>query len=731
MVDLLPYLLACAAVLAVFGLPATLVLLPETWRPWWPLVLPLAGLATLVAVMQPLGTVFTAGGTAWVGLALVAFAGILALATGHRLVRPATWALIVVVVGAGACLLALRPSLRLGEPRPSGITNQDAIYYLAVDRWLDRNGIRDAPPTPDVDGFWATARHAYDSHLRVGVDLADVVAARATGRDPLEVMPVFTAIYVAMAVFGVALLVVALRAPPWAAGIAAMLAATRPDLIRLALESNVAQVAGIGLFVAAVAAAALAVRRGAPRTVLLAGLLAAGVVGTYVEFAPSLALSVVATGALLAAFGLVRRGPDTDDPDDDAGTRVGWGGAAARVGLVGAAAVAVNPLATYHGLRSLAGSAQLEGVAVLPFFGIARDVGIAAGPDSVVLAAGPAALTLSTVAATLALVGWLDQPRLRQVVLAGGISGGIALAAWQAWLQPYSYGLYKSLSLVAPFVAAALAMALLVRGTAFRAVTGAFVAVLLAVNLNAADEVSLAGVSAHFGMIPDDAKLADYRSLVPGSRQVAIEGADAQGASNSREHFAVYQLRARQGLGVTYPRGTGSYFTTELKAGVPSVDETYGPAYDHVVSFGPSLTHDRRVGNLGYWEVYERQSDVDLLVVGREHWSGQAAGPWGPVRYTAAPPSIIWMNATRPRRVRVTLELYGQVAAETVTLSVGETRLRTARVGTTPTRVTTRAFDVPAGRTELALVVRPPGGDAGIPARPVGLLEARARVVGP
>lgn len=728
MVEMLPYLLACLAVLSLFGLPATLVLLPDVWRPWWPVALPLAGLATLVCVMQLLGTLFTAGGTAWVAVGLAVVATGVALATGSRLTRPATWALIVLVVGAGACALALRPSLRLGEPRPSGITNQDAIYYVVLDRWLDRHGIREEPPPPHVDGFWATAHHAWDNHLRVGVDLADVVVARVSGIDPVDVMPVMTAIYTGLVALAVALLVIAMRGPPWAAGVAALLAATRPDLIRLALESNVAQVAGLGLFVVAAAAIALALVSGRPRAFVLAGLLCGGVVGTYVEFAPSLALSTLVTAGLVGVFRLVRAGDDEPETAEEP-SAAAWSTVAVRVALIGAATVAINPLAVYHGLRSLLASADLSGLAVLPFLGIARDVGIAAGPDSIVLAAGPAALILAAAAVTLALVGLVEQPRLRIAMLVGGVAGGLGLAAWQAWLQPYSYGLYKSLSLIAPFVAAGLAVTLLVRSTGIRVLAAACIAVLVAVNLNAADRVSLAGVDAHFGMIPDDAKLEEYRSLVPGSKRVAIEGADMQTASNSREHFSVYALRALQGLGVTFPRGTGSYFTTELQVGPVNADQTYRPAYDHVVSFGPSVTHDQLVGQLGYWSVYRRQSAVDVLVVGREGWSGQAAGPWGPVRYTATPPSLLWLNATRPGKVRVSLDLYAPDTPRRVDISLGPDILTTARVGTRPRRVVTPAIDIPAGRTEIALQVRPPGGDPAAPTGAVGLVRARAREV--
>jgi hypothetical protein len=373
MLDVATHVCAVALVLLVFGLSFAVAFSPASWRRWWPVSAPIYGLAGLAAIQLPLGTMFSPGGTAIPALVLA----LLTLVVGWRRYGgpplPSIASVLVLAAVVPAGLLAYRPTLRLQEPRPSGILNEDSIYYLSIDAWLQSNGIRDEPPPPHVDGFFAPAHAAWDNHLRVGVDLLNVQVSTVLSVDPLETLPAVGGVLVALIGASGALVVVALRGPPWAAIVVAVLLTTRPETLRLGLDSFLAQAAGMVLAPVAAASLAMALLRGDRQWIAAAGIFGAALCAYYVEYAPWLVLS---GSALLFVMLILRRSPEGAGADCIASRRALLRRASFVVGL----GILSNPLAIYNGVLSLRTGTALTGEAIVPFFGLLRDLSLVTGP---------------------------------------------------------------------------------------------------------------------------------------------------------------------------------------------------------------------------------------------------------------------------------------------------------------------------------------------------------------
>src|SRR3954453_19257443 len=125
---------AVLVVLCAFGLAPAVLLCPAQWRRWWPLLMPILGLAVLTVIEQWLGTLFTVGGSVIPAFVVALAVGVVCIVR-MGVARPSAWAVVALLAVVPAGLLAYRPSLRLHHPRPSGILNEDSIYYLSVDSW--------------------------------------------------------------------------------------------------------------------------------------------------------------------------------------------------------------------------------------------------------------------------------------------------------------------------------------------------------------------------------------------------------------------------------------------------------------------------------------------------------------------------------------------------------------------------------------------------------------------
>lgn len=715
---------AVVLVLAVFGVPLVLAVAPEPWRRWWPVSVPLYGLAGLAALQLPIGTLTSPGEAAVPVLVLALGATILTWRKFGGLPRPAIASLLTLLAVVPGGLLAYRPSLRLEEPRPSGVLNEDSIYYLGIDTWLQDHGIRDEPPSPDVDGFFATAHAAWENHLRIGVDLVNVQASTLLGVDPLETFPALTAALVGLVGLGSALAVISLRGALWTAPAAAFFVTIRPETVRLSLDSYAAQAAGVALVPVAASSLALALLVGTWRWTVTAGLFAATLTAYYVEYAPWLAL----TGILMAVALVLRpawiAAATTDIPRARALV-------VRRSLAVAAWAVFLNPLAAYNGLRSLSAGSKLSGETVVPFYGLLRDLSLVTGPFSVLYTAPEASLFLG-VAVLVILVAAMPHMSPGTAISTGATLVATALfALHQAYVQDYSYGVYKVLGIAAPLAAIGLlgTIAMKRMPLGIRGVAAAVAGLLLIVNATATSDVSRLSVDAVNGMVPDDRRLLGVSRILPGVEEVALEGTDAAGTPNARQHYGLYFLRKYNDLEVTYARGPGSYYATELQAGRADVDRTYSPDYGAVISWGPSLTQTQQVGQLGGWHVYRRPRGPNLLLVGREGWNFPTSGPDGrPLRWTRGP-AFAWLNAERPAEVRLKLELAAPFGAQRLRLRIGDRRVLSRVVSPAVTSMHTETFRVPRGQTVIGFDSEMRRASTGGDPLGVGLLSASVEII--
>jgi hypothetical protein len=714
MLDVATLVCAVALVLLVFGLPLVAAFGPKGWRCWWPVSAPIYGLAGLAAIQLPLGTLFSPGATAVPALVLALLALVVAWRRYGGLPLPSIASVLVLAAVIPAGLLAYRPTLRLQEPRPSGVLNEDSIYYLSIDSWLRSNGIRDEPPPPHVDGFFAPAYAAWDNHLRVGVDLVNVQVSTILSVDPLETQPALAGVLVALIGASGALAVVALRGPPWAAVLVAVLLTTRPETLRLGLDSFLAQAAGIVLAPVAAVSLALALLRGERRWVLAAGIFGAALCAYYVEYAPWLALS----GSVLLIVTLVMRPRRAESGGAAAADRIPSRRALLqRAGLVVILGVLSNPLAIYNGVLSLRAGAALTGEVIVPFFGLLRDLSLVTGPFTVLQESPEAALYLAVATTVIVLVALPHLPRMLVLVLATTLFAAAIFVLHQAYLQEYSYGLYKVLGLAAPLVALAIVLVLADNAVpaGIRLAAAAVTAGLLALNTVSALQISRLSVSAVNGMIPEDDDLRRAREFLPGVERLALEGTDTAGTPNARQHYGVYVLRQYNGLAVTYARGQGSYYLTALTRGPEDVDRTYSPDYGGVASWGPSLTQREVVAQLGGWHLYRRPDGPNLLLVGRKGWNFPTVGSNGRTLRWTRGPAYAWLNAEKPTRVRLKVEVAAPFRRQRLRMFAAGRELLSRSVPTSPTALRTVAFQIPRGRTVVSfqsvLNEGPAGGD--------------------
>jgi hypothetical protein len=240
----------------------------------------------------------------------------------------------------------------------------------------------------------------------------------------------------------------------------------------------------------------------------------------------------------------------------------------------------------------------------------------------------------------------------------------------------------------------------------------------------AAFQVSRLSVGAVNGMIPEDDDLRRARQLLPGVERLALEGTDTAGTPNARQHYGVYFLRQYNGQDVTYARGQGSYFLTGLTRGPADVDRTYSADYGGVASWGPSLTQRELVGQLGGWYLYRRPDGPNLILVGRKGWNFPTVGPDGRTLRWTRGPAYAWLNAEKPARVRLKVEVTAPFHRQRLRIFAAGRELLSRPVPTSPTTLRTVAFQIPRGRTVLSLESVPNKGPSGGDPLGVGLLSA-------
>lgn len=312
---------------------------------------PLVGVAFLVAGLHTTGLVLPAR---W-GVAVLVVVALATLVVGLRRVArrvppdrtSVLWTVAAVAVAVPFTLVALAPSLLL---RDSGVvsptSSNDAVWYVSVSQWLQDHSILDVPVIGFAPGAGVPAGEsaavpgdgpaisALTLPLRVGQELVQAALNTLIGTSALDTFSPWLAAWVlllpggcvaAAAVLGVA------RGAGLAAGV---VMAGSAVLVQQVYHQNAGSVLGIALapLVVAVVIASLDRQRRVP--LLLSGLLLAGLVGTYTEYAPFVAPAIA--GAVFLRRGDVRT-------------------AIARAAMIVGIAVAVAPLAWLRAAQTLIG----------------------------------------------------------------------------------------------------------------------------------------------------------------------------------------------------------------------------------------------------------------------------------------------------------------------------------------------------------------------------------------
>lgn len=720
------------AVLVAFGLPVVLLAVPDGWRPWWPALVPIVGLATLMVVVSPFAQVLAAGD---VGRPVTAVAVVVSVVAGwrfgRRLGRPSTAALVTVALSLVAAGFAYAPSVRFATPTPPGIINNDAFYYLVTDQWFVDHPVGDQPPAPTDDPVFTTAYSTATQPFRVGANLVDATVAAALGTSVESTIPAVLAVFVLCAVLGVGLFVIAVGGPGAAAALGAAIFLVRPETLRTALDAFVATCSALALVAALVGAITAALTVGGRRWVVVAGLLGAGMVSAYPEFLPFVVgVGLVTLATLLVSPRLADRAdPERPQPRRRLLARAGGvallAGALAPVATV-RAAESVSKLASVADPRFSAASSPLEGLALL------------VGPLSQVdpLAADRWRLLAAVPAAALVVAGLVVLGRR-----APGLALGLALASAYfvyrlRFGDPFEYGYIRALTLMAPFAAALAAVAVVGAARRHRVVGAAAILALVPLlglsTLSAVQITRLALASGVTAGVDETRDLpAAVERLDPAGDGVLVENTDLTGVLPARQHFSVFGLRFRDdadGRPVFFDRNPLSYFLGSEPP--PAAGGPRAPLYEWVVSLGPSLGHGRPAAAAGRYRIY-RRDPVDVVVRG-PHWYGiESDGLGRPFSWTDGSGDL-WLSAAAPGRVRVTLNLSAPPgAARPFTLLAGDRPVARGEVPAGGDReVTSAPFAVGAGRTDLlltsdALVIG--NGDP----RPlgVGLVSVRAEAV--
>ncbi len=423
---------------------------------------PLVGAAFLVVALHGGGWLLSVRaalpvvGLVVVGLVVV---GVVRGTTRPFVGRPAAgWTAAGLLVGLPFSLVALAPSLRLGDPGVvSATTNNDAVFYVSVSNWLQRHPITAVPQIPPAPGAGdltvvatpgdGPALTSLTAPLRVGQELVQAALNTVTGTSSFDTFSPWLAAWVLL-VPGGCLAAAALLGLPRAAGLTAgVVLAGSTVVAQQVYNQNAASLLGIAmapLVLAAVAAAVgLPARRrpppgddagpgGAPPVVpvLLAAVLLAGVVGTYTEYLPFL-------GPALAGLVLLRLR--------------GWRRAVGRGLAVVALSGVVAPLVWIRAVGSVlavrGGAAEVFGspyLGVDPGLVVSRLTGASALPAVLVSPATAVLAGLVVVGALLAVL--LDR---RRGLWAGFLVAGAPFIAYLT-VQDLGYTQRRAIDIAYP-----------------------------------------------------------------------------------------------------------------------------------------------------------------------------------------------------------------------------------------------------------------------------------------
>jgi hypothetical protein len=267
-----------------------------------PILAPVVGLALVSAVLTT--------ATAVMSLAVAAYAllvPMMALSLGwaaFQLRKGSTLGLRECVVPgallAGALAAAVLPALATGSLGPLSLELRDAWWYVDTADWLQHHTVWANPTAADVAHDLASVSGWGGLEVvnsRIGVSGFHGSASTLLGLPPDETLYALTAVVFALMPLSVWMVARALGAGRLGAGLAGLFGASSAFLV-LVVDTALGNLCGLVMVPVAIYAGIRAVGRGGARTVVLAGILLAGLVSGYPEFVPPM-LAVAGIGALV------------------------------------------------------------------------------------------------------------------------------------------------------------------------------------------------------------------------------------------------------------------------------------------------------------------------------------------------------------------------------------------------------------------------------------------------
>jgi hypothetical protein len=628
--------------LMVAGAPLTLLALPRDARPWWPVAMPVLGLATTLVVVAPLSLV--AGIERFRLVLAIGLLACAAVAVGlwrKGVPRPAPAAMVALSVCVVVATTALGPSLDAGVARAPAIVIADSFFYAVDATWLETHASDQAPPAPPADPFLTPAFVAHKNPLRVGSELVLAGFSTVLGQDAATLLPALTAILAALGVAAVVLALRMLGAPAWACVAAAVLVAARPEGIRLALDSGVAQTAGSVLLPVVLAASWTWLRAGSSRAAALSVVCSAALSVAYPEYLPfaCLVLGIAVLALLLPAAAR------------QAGGRRRVLGRAALV-AAGGALLALPQLS--RAVESLTAIAGLGAQQINEFRPAGDYLALAFGPGDIYHAISSFDVVLAAVLLVGAIGGLVALARLGHAGLMGGIVIGAAILILRVRvLHPYDHALDRLLALLGPLLMLLAAAGLAALSHRLRLLVPGVTALAVVAVVGFSHDRALVAkaLASPYAPASDDIALRSDTSLFPdGRRPVALEGVSHDGVPMGRLHWALYELREGQGAEVGFDYHisyllSASYENPRVYVSQSGM-EAYRADYGYVLSFGRSPTHSQPFHRAGRYFEY-RRDPVDLLLAG---W------PWRAPVLLDGVRAFVWNPSVGPPLIHVSAE---------------------------------------------------------------------------
>ena len=650
------------------------------------------GFCTVSAILYPLGIMARATVAAPIAVLIVLsglIGGVLLRRRGRaragepglqlrQALVPELPAAITTGAGGGLGILLLLPTLRQGFPTTIAATNNDGWGYSGMVDWLkDHPFPRDVQP--DIQAPMTLVPWNQNvNDFAVGFEHFAALLASLLGRDGYEVVNSAAAVAIVAAVCGWGALVQQLRGRVDAAQAALVALAVASPLVVLPFAENyMTQFVSVCLWPFAIASFLGAVDRPGIRTIAVAGLGSAGLIGTYPALMPWLVPPIVAV-ALIGGGGRSWRGTPVAGL---AGHRVL--GAVAALAALTIATTAVAPIQVYRAVQNLFFLDSVYVGALSDFFSNSAYAALAVGATSPLslFPRGPlgwpvlASIVLLLAVYVVALVPvWRrgDRP-WAPLLLVGGLVLTTAAVVLQYRIRgDYPYQVYKGLISGGALVAGTVVGSLLLR-SAPRGRTVRLLGLGCCAALWVPTSAGLLQASADntTGFRAAEVELGRALERLPSGSTVLVDGAAPDAHSFQVRMMSAYFGGQDADLTMEGLGNTGSYLTPGGLA-----DWRPSRPWSDVVSTGPQpvITVRRPVWTNGTYALASAPK-LDVSTFGLA-WYPPEDLDGTILSWTSGPSEILLSNRTpTERRVRLLMTVLSYAVPRRLMLVAGPQRL--------------------------------------------------------